>query len=50
MPVLDHTPLLRNQALFAPLRLRDFRAVRSRGASALRYLTCSMNARSFGKT
>jgi hypothetical protein len=32
------------------IRLRDRLAVRWRGASAPRDLTCSMKARSFGKT
>src|SRR5690242_13367086 len=44
-------PVRADQELRARLSLRNFRAVvPSRGASLLRYLTCSMNARSFGKT
>jgi hypothetical protein len=39
------------QELFARLSLRNLCAVgQPRGASALRYLKCSMNARSLGKT
>jgi phosphotransferase family enzyme len=45
------TSLLPDQELFVPLSLGDLWAVvRSRGASALRYLKCSMNARSLGET
>ena len=42
---------LPDQRLFQRLSLRDPRlVVAPRGASVLRYLTCSMNARSLGKT
>src|ERR1700747_2828453 len=49
--VRTSTSLLPDQELFARSSLRDFRAVgASYGASALRYLACSMKARSFGET
>ena len=42
---------LPDQRLFPRLSLRDPRlVVAPRAASVLRYLTCSMNARSLGKT
>ena len=45
------TLLLSNHGVSAPRSLRARRAtVLSRGASALLYFTCSMNARSLGKT
>lgn len=44
------TSRLPDQGLPARLSLRNLRVVAPRGASALRYLMWSMNARSLGKT